>query len=440
MLYPLVDTPHRLPTVPGEQTLLSTTSSPGRWRRTAASAGCSRRSPRGRRRVLPSGTPPASPSIPISSRPPRRCGRGTRCAGRPAPCPAPGPGRRHLAGQRCRRPPATAASIALPVRRRGPRRARPRAARRPRRAGRRRRGRDDRRRSSARRCSTPPRGLAAECSTRPALDDRRRGRRAGRGARRRVACDGGACRGRPAGRSRSRSLRRRRCSAVLTDPLLARAASVRSDTRPASWTRRSPAQPRAVRPGRHEPAARHPGRRGHPGLPRPARGTDGRGPVVVAPPHVWTTDATGRPRAARRRRPAARLRPMRPRRSPTSSPPDPPTPGPARRPADPLQVSSRDIPIAVLESVREMHTDVLGPPLGRRTRERRSAPRSTPRSPRLQAVLRPVSATWHGRPDLAPVAPRTPAATRIGELRDSIRVLAPPSPYSLGTSPTRRCC
>ena len=53
--------------------------------------------------------------------------------------------------------------------------------------------------------------------------------------------------------------------------------------------------------------------------------------------------------------------------------------------------------------------------------------------PLLQAVLRPASATWHGRPDLAAAA-ATAAATRIGELRDSVRVLTPPSPYSLGTS------
>ena len=53
--------------------------------------------------------------------------------------------------------------------------------------------------------------------------------------------------------------------------------------------------------------------------------------------------------------------------------------------------------------------------------------------PLLQAALRPTSATWHGRPDLAR-STASSAATRIGELRDSIRVLAPPSPYSLGTS------
>ena len=53
--------------------------------------------------------------------------------------------------------------------------------------------------------------------------------------------------------------------------------------------------------------------------------------------------------------------------------------------------------------------------------------------PLLQATLRPASATWHGRPDLARSTAAS-AAIRIGELRDSIRVLAPPSPYSLGTS------
>ena len=53
--------------------------------------------------------------------------------------------------------------------------------------------------------------------------------------------------------------------------------------------------------------------------------------------------------------------------------------------------------------------------------------------PLLQAAVRPTSAAWHGRPDLAARAARR---RRPGsrELRDSIRVLAPPSPYSLGTS------
>ena len=52
--------------------------------------------------------------------------------------------------------------------------------------------------------------------------------------------------------------------------------------------------------------------------------------------------------------------------------------------------------------------------------------------PLLQAAVRPTSATWHGR--RTSPARRRRRRRRIGELRDSIRVLAPPSPYSLGTS------
>ena len=87
----------------------------------------------------------------------------------------------------------------------------------------------------------------------------------------------------------------------------------------------------------------------------------------------------------------------------------------------------------MLESVREMRADVLDLRSAAVPETGVGATVDATFAPLLQAALRPASATWHGRPDLArPTA--AAAATRIGELRDSIRVLAPPSPYSLGTS------
>ena len=111
----------------------------------------------------------------------------------------------------------------------------------------------------------------------------------------------------------------------------------------------------------------------------------------------------------------------------------PTTPGAARRPADPLQAGRRDTPPTVLESVREMRADVLDLRSAAVPETGVGATVDATFEPLLQAVLRPASATWHGRPDLATSA-ATAAETRIGELRDSIRVLTPPSPYSLGTT------
>ena len=163
-----------------------------------------------------------------------------------------------------------------------------------------------------------------------------------------------------------------------------------------------------------------------------SQGADGQ-PVVVAPPHVWGTDATG----ARALLAAVDLL-LDSGRMQASGLADvvaagPTTPGGARRPADPLQAGSRDIPPAVLESVREMRADVLDLRSAAVPDTGVGATVDATFDPLLQAALRPTSATWHGRPDLAR-STASSAATRIGELRDSIRVLAPPSPYSLGTS------
>ena len=180
-------------------------------------------------------------------------------------------------------------------------------------------------------------------------------------------------------------------------------------------------------PGGDEPAAGHPGRGGHPVF--RSQGADGQ-LVTVAPPHVEHGRDRG-PRAARRRGPAARLDvASRPRRGRCRRTHDA---GRGRRPADPLQAGSRDIPPAVLESVREMRADVLDLRLAAVPDTGVGATVDATFDPLLQAAVRPTSATWHGRPDLAR-STASAAATRIGELRDSIRVLAPPSPYSLGTS------
>ena len=79
-----------------------------------------------------------------------------------------------------------------------------------------------------------------------------------------------------------------------------------------------------------------------------------------------------------------------------------------------------------------MRADVLDLPLRRRARD--GGRRHRRRDLRAAAAGRPArraSATWHGRPDLAAAA-ATAAATRIGELRDSVRVLDPAQPVLAG--------
>ena len=211
---------------------------------------------------------------------------------------------------------------------------------------------------------------------------------------------------------------------VLTDPLLARAAAA-----PDAPTRAVAGAATTVPAASSPPLATQDAVAT---LVFRSQGADEQ-PVVVAPPHVWSTDATG----ARALLAAVDLL-LDSGRMQAGGLADvvaagPTTPGGARRPADPLQAGSRDIPPAVLESVREMRADVLDLRSAAVPDTGVGATVDATFDPLLQAAVRPTSATWHGRPDLAR-STASAAATRIGELRDSIRVLAPPSPYSLGTS------
>ena len=168
-------------------------------------------------------------------------------------------------------------------------------------------------------------------------------------------------------------------------------------------------------------------------LARQGQPVSGGPPIVLAPPHVWNTDETGA-RALLATvdllLDSGRLR-VRGLADIVST--GPTTPGPARQAADPLQAGSRDIPPTVLESVREMRADVLDLRSAAVPETGVGASVDATFTPLLQGVLRPASATWHGRPDLATAA-ATAAAARIEELRESVRVLPPPSPYSLGTT------
>ena len=229
--------------------------------------------------------------------------------------------------------------------------------------------------------------------------------------------------------------------AVLTDPLLSRAARGRGTRRPAAWTRAGAARCRQ----------------------RPAR------PAAASPP-LSTQDALAalvfRAQAAAHRgtgRSSSRRR--------TCGPPTPPAPAPCSTPstccstpagcgragsptscaagsaharwrpgapADPLQAGARDIPPPVLESVREMRADVARPALGRGARERRGRPArrhvrpaaAGRAAPRLGGVARPPGPR---------AARRRGAAARIGSC--ATRSACSPRPARTRWAPaTRRCC
>ena len=346
----------------------------------------------------------------------------TRSSGRPGTVPGTGAEvagtlARHAGGGRPRRLRRCAA-----LRRRRPRRARPRAARRPGRHGCRRRGRGGHR--GPRDAGAGGHHVAQRRSARRAgARHRRRGRRPRGGALRRSGgrrCDGGDRRGGPA---------RRRC-------VVAARGAHRPPVGPPRPRHRTPPpalSPVPSRRSRQRRARRWPPRTRSATLVFRSQDADGQ-PVVVAPPHV--VGHGRRPGPARCSPPStccSTRAGCRPAASPTSSPPDPRHPaGLGARPTRCRPAAATSRPRYWRPSARCAPTcsTCARPPCPTPG----SAPRSTRRSTRsLQAALRPTSATWHGRPDLAR-STASSAATRIGELRDSIRVLDPPSPYSLGTS------
>ena len=156
------------------------------------------------------------------------------------------------------------------------------------------------------------------------------------------------------------------------------------------------------------------------------------GPVVLAPPHVWTADAAGAGALLDALGLLLDSDRLQPRALTGVVAAGPTNPEAVRRPADPLQAGGDEVPAPVLQTVRDTYGDVVDLQSAAVPETGVGAPVDATFGPLLQAVLRPASAAWHGRPDLA-AASAALASGRIGQLRESIRVLPPPSPYSLGT-------
>ncbi|OLT17667.1 hypothetical protein BJF78_12865 [Pseudonocardia sp. CNS-139] len=165
----------------------------------------------------------------------------------------------------------------------------------------------------------------------------------------------------------------------------------------------------------------------------PLDAADGEGPLVLAPPQVWSADgaaATALLGAVDQLLDANRLVPRPLDAAVTAGPP--PDAG-ALPPVYPLQAAGREVPPVLVDAVRRTSEDIDD--LGSAAVPDAGVGVSPDEvlTPLRHGLLRPVSAAWRGRPDAATGSAAT-VAGRVAELRATVRVVEPPSPYSLGTS------
>lgn len=217
---------------------------------------------------------------------------------------------------------------------------------------------------------------------------------------------------------------------LLTDPLLTRAASG-----PTQATGTLPRTSRATAPtsaaGQVGPLATQDliGALAF----RMRSGAAGATPLIIAPPHQWATDGTGAAALLNAVNGMASAGLVTPHSLAAAASAELPEDARPRRLSAPLVDAEHSTPSVVVTEIRDMLADIEDlasaavevPGVG-----------ATPEAvftPLRQAALRPASAAWHGRTELADRQARLTAG-RIGELRASVRVLEPPSPFSLGTT------
>ncbi|MEJ3655821.1 DUF6049 family protein [Actinomycetes bacterium KLBMP 9759] len=157
----------------------------------------------------------------------------------------------------------------------------------------------------------------------------------------------------------------------------------------------------------------------------------GEAPLVLAPPHQWAVDGTSARALLSAVDQYVGSGMLAPRNIGTVL--DDAPPGTARPLAYPLSAQSDEIPSDVVLRLRSAAADLV---------DLRSAVEPEPSigigpdavfDPLRRGLMRPASAAWRGRADVARRAAEA-AFTRVGDLRATIRVVEPPSPYSLGTA------
>ncbi|WP_219415952.1 murein biosynthesis integral membrane protein MurJ [Pseudonocardia nigra] len=220
--------------------------------------------------------------------------------------------------------------------------------------------------------------------------------------------------------------------AVLTDPLLARAAGG-----PAVGTtpviERGAAAPATTLAGTVGPLAAQDVIGALAFRTGEASPGSAEGPRVLAPPHHWaagTAAARSLLVAVDELIDSGRLTPARLGAVLTTGPPADEGAQPV---AYPIPASGREVPASVVEIVRATADDVADL---RSAAVEDSAVGVSPDevfAPLQRGLVWPTSAAWRGRPEAA-IGAATAADLRIDELRNMVRVLEPPGPYSLGTS------
>ncbi|HVH22524.1 MAG TPA: DUF6049 family protein, partial [Pseudonocardia sp.] len=167
---------------------------------------------------------------------------------------------------------------------------------------------------------------------------------------------------------------------------------------------------------------------------RARSGPDSSGaPIVLAPPHQWAAEGSGATallQAVDTMLEAGYLTP-RPLDGVLAAGPAATTP--SRTVSYPLRAGGREVVGAVADSVRTSQAQID---------DLRSAAVADSGvglnpddvlQPLVRGLLRPMSAAWRGRPEAA-LRAAAAGAQRIGDLRGTVRVLEPPSPYALGTA------
>lgn len=156
--------------------------------------------------------------------------------------------------------------------------------------------------------------------------------------------------------------------------------------------------------------------------------TSGQAPLVLAPPHLWGAEGTGAD---------ALLSALSLLSDDGMLAPQPLSiAGATGRSASlfyPLQAGSDEVPTTTVDRVRTLVGAVDSMATAAIVEPGAEVTPDAVFVPLRRSMLRPVSASWRGRPLLAAAAADV-ASTRLDELRATVRVLEPPGPYSLGTS------
>jgi hypothetical protein len=158
------------------------------------------------------------------------------------------------------------------------------------------------------------------------------------------------------------------------------------------------------------------------------------GPLVLAPPHRWATDGDGARALLDAAAELVGAGQLTPAPAETILSTGPPTETAARPAVYPLTSGAQEIAGSVVTRIRSTALDLT---------DLRSA--VVPGSgvgisidemfgPLQRGLVRPASATLRGATAAAATATATATAARIDAIRSTVRVLEPPSPYSLGTS------